>query len=458
MFLEKAPNPAPPLKVYLETYGCQMNLYDSELIGSVLASHRFEMAAAEGEADVLLFNTCAIRENAHRKIYGRLDGLRPLKKERTRSGRPLVVGILGCMAQNLKDALFDHPMVNLVIGPDNYKALPQRIMEAATTRSRAIEAYLSEDETYDDVVPARTPGVNGWIAIMRGCDNFCTFCVVPYTRGRERCRPVESIVAETAQLVSAGYPQVTLLGQNVNSYRHDGATFADLIDRVAEVPGVQRVRFTSPHPKDFPRPLLMAIAAHPNVCKHVHLPIQAGSDRILDKMNRTYTRAEVLGLIREIRQIIPNVSITTDVIIGFPTETEADFDQTADLVREAAFDNAFIFKYSERVGTVAARDFPDDVPAEVKTDRIVRLFDLQHAISLQKNEAQIGQTLTVMIEGPDEKRPDCQYGKSDGYTTVVFPATAYPAGTQVPVRIHRATQGAMHGVVDESSPEIFGMK
>ncbi len=446
------PGTLPPLAVYLETYGCQMNVYDSELVQSILSSCGFETATSVEAADVVLMNTCAIRENAHRKIYGRLDLLRPLGRARTRAGRPFVVGILGCMAQNLKDELFDHPMVDLIAGPDNYKSLPTLIRGAITSGEPRIEAHLSEYETYADVAPIRAAGVNAWIAVMRGCDNFCTFCVVPYTRGRERCRSVASIVDETHALVENGYPQVTLLGQNVNSYRHEGAEFADLIRAVAEVPGIQRVRFTSPHPKDFPLSLLSAIAAHPNICKHVHLPVQAGSDRILDKMNRTYTRREYLALVDLVRQTIPNVAITTDVIIGFPTETEADFQETADLVREAAFDNAFVFKYSEREGTVARRDFPDDVPPAAKTDRIVRLLDLQHAISKKKNEARVGQILDVLIEGMGEKRDDHQFGKSDGYQTVTFPATGQPTGSLVPVRILRATQGGLHGVgVGESS-------
>ncbi len=433
------------MKVFLETYGCQMNEYDSELIRSILNPHGHEMTDALEEASVVLMNTCAIRENAHRKIYGRLDSLRPFKKKKRGEGRPFVVGILGCMAQNLKETLFDHPVVNLVVGPDNYKSLPALIDQAARTGEPAIETYLSEYETYADIAPHRVAGVNAWIAVMRGCDNFCTFCVVPYTRGRERCRPIENILEEVRTLAGQGYRQVTLLGQNVNSYRHEGAAFADLICAVADLPGIQRVRFTSPHPKDFPKPLLFAIAAHPRICKHVHLPAQAGSDRILNLMNRTYDRREYLALVDEIRQTIPQVTITTDLIVGFPTETETDFQATHDLVRQAEFDNAFIFKYSERSGTIAARQYPDDVPAEVKTDRIVRLFDLQHHISLQKNQKRIGETLEVLIEGAASTHPDAQVGKSDGNITVVFPSTLLSPGTLVPVRITRATPGTLYG-------------
>jgi tRNA-2-methylthio-N6-dimethylallyladenosine synthase len=433
------------MKVFLETYGCQMNEYDSELIRTILKPHGHEMTDTLEAASVVLMNTCAIRENAHRKIYGRLDLLRSRKKKEKSKNRPFVVGILGCMAQNLKKSLFEHPVVNLVVGPDNYKSLPLLIEQAAGGGGRTMEASLSEYETYSDIAPSRVAGVNAWIAVMRGCDNFCTFCVVPYTRGRERCRSIENILEETRRLAEAGYRQVTLLGQNVNSYRHEGAEFSDLIHAVADLPGIRRVRFTSPHPKDFPTPLLSAIAAHPHICKHVHLPAQAGSDRILDLMNRTYSRDEYLVLVDRIRQTIPGVTITTDIIVGFPTETEADFQATYDLMRQVKFDNAFIFKYSERSGTIAERQYPDDVPADVKTDRIVRLFDLQHDISRKKNQARIGETLDVLIEGIAEKRPDAQIGKSDGNLTVVFPSTLLSPGTFVPVRITDATQGTLYG-------------
>ncbi|MFY9268200.1 MAG: tRNA (N6-isopentenyl adenosine(37)-C2)-methylthiotransferase MiaB [Candidatus Manganitrophaceae bacterium] len=429
------------MKVYLETYGCQMNEYDSELIRSILAPHGYEMTTSVEEAEVVLINTCAIRENAHRKIYGRLDILRPLKREKER----FIVGLLGCMAQNLKEELFDHPMVNLVVGPDGYRTLPKLIEKVIETDGREIEAFLSEEETYGDISPIRIEGVNAWLAIMRGCDNFCTFCVVPYTRGRERSRPIENIVAEVKALAETGTPQVTLLGQNVNSYRDGEARFADLIQKVADVPGIERVRFTSPHPKDFPRPLLEAIASHPKICKHIHLPLQAGSDRILDRMNRTYTQKEFLSLVDEIRRTIPDIALTTDLIVGFPTETEADFLETFGLMKKIRFDSAYIFKYSERKGTIAARDYPDDVPPEVKTDRIVRLFDLQREISLEKNRERIGKTVTVLIEGEAEKRPGHQIGKTEGNTTVVFKQTPFERGALVAVEITDASSSTLYG-------------
>lgn len=438
------------MKVFLETYGCQMNEYDSELIQSILKPNGYQMAPSVEEADVVLINTCAIRENAHRKIYGRLDLLRPFKRRK----KHFVVGILGCMAQNLKETLFEHPVVSLIVGPDNYRALPQMIGQVLEDNSREMEAYLSEYETYSDIAPTRVEGVNAWVAIMRGCDNFCSFCVVPYTRGRERSRSVESILDEVRAVAEKGYRQVTLLGQNVNSYRHDGSTFADLISKVAEVPGLSRIRFTSPHPKDFPKPLLEAIAGHPRICKHIHLPLQAGSDRILDQMNRSYTAKEYLRLVEAIRMEIPDCALTTDVIVGFPTETEADFRETAAVVREAQFDSAFIFKYSERKGTIASREYRDDVSPEIKTDRIVRLIDLQHGISLEKNRSKIGKALPVLIEGAAEKRPNSQIGKTEGNTTVLFPATPFLPGETVSVRILDASPSTLYGKSSEGDDSV----
>lgn len=444
------------MKVFLETYGCQMNEYDSELVRSILKPHGHELTGSLEEANVVLINTCAIRENAHRKIYGRLDELRPQKLKMAEAKRPFIVGVLGCMAQNLKEILFEHPVVNLIVGPDNYRALPELIEKIVgengrekerrnfTLRPMLIDADLSEYETYSDIAPTRVEGVNAWIAVMRGCDNFCSFCVVPYTRGRERSRPVESILEEVRTLAAQGYRQVTLLGQNVNSYRHEGAAFADLIVKVADVPGIRRVRFTSPHPKDFPEPLLEAVAGHPNICKHIHLPLQSGSDRILDLMNRTYTRREYLDLVEKIRKTIPGITLTTDIIVGFPSETEADHRETAGVVEAVRFDNAYVFKYSERRGTIASKKYPDDVAAEVKTDRIVRLLDRQHQITIEKNREKIGEKLEVQIEGAADRSPNHQFGKTEGNTTVVFPDTGLPPGALIRVEIAEAT-GTLYG-------------
>ncbi|MEO2054820.1 MAG: MiaB/RimO family radical SAM methylthiotransferase, partial [Nitrospira sp.] len=306
-------------------------------------------------------------------------------------------------------------------------------------------ANLSEYETYRGIAPARVEGVNAWIAIMRGCDNFCSFCVVPYTRGRERSREIDDVLEEVKALAAQGYRQVTLLGQNVNSYRSKGGAFSDLILKVADVPGIQRVRFTSPHPKDFPQALLEAISSHPNICKHIHLPLQAGSDRILEMMNRTYQMKEYMTLVNMIRKMIPGVVLTTDIIVGFPSETEKESRETAEVMEAVGFDSAYIFKYSERKGTIASREFSDNVSADEKKDRIIRLFDIQRRISLEKNQKRIGQNIEVLIEGSADKRPDHQMGKSDGNQTVIFPNTSLHRGSLVMVEIMEASAGTLYG-------------
>ncbi len=427
-----------------------MNISDSELIRAILISNGHQIISSEADAEVVLMNTCAIRENAHRKIYGRLDTLRPLKKQRQAEGRPFVVGVLGCMAQNLKEELLDHPVANLVVGPDNYRSLPHLIDRIVQTNHpqegtpSEILASLSEYETYSDIAPARIAGVNAWVTIMRGCDNFCTFCVVPYTRGRERSLPISSILEQLSDLVKSGYKQATLLGQNVNSYCYEGAHFADLMIQSAQIPGLKRIRFTSPHPKDFPEKLLYAIAEYPNICKHIHLPLQSGSNRILNRMNRTYTSQEFFDLVKTIRRILPTATLTTDIIVGFPTETEAEFQETVQVMKTVQFNNAFIFKYSERKGTIAGRDYPDDVSEADKTDRIVRLNAIQHEIAFAKHRHYIGQTVQVLIEGMADKGVDWQMGKTEGNLTVVFPKTVFHPGEFVEVEISETTAGTLY--------------
>lgn len=436
------------MKIFLETYGCQMNVSDSEIIRSVLAEAGHEIAPVINAAEVVLINTCAIRENAYRKIYGRLDTLRPLRLRMLKEKGHFVVGLLGCMAQNLKKDMLKHPVVNLVVGPDNYRALPDlisKLVQGHQKKQEEIDTDLSEYETYQGIDPKRFDGVNAWVVIMRGCDNFCTFCVVPYTRGRERSRSLPDVLGEIRSLVAQGFHQVTLLGQNVNSYQSGDVNFAELIVAVADVPGVNRVRFTSPHPKDFPEALLEAIATHPNICTHIHLPLQSGSDRVLELMNRTYTRDEFLNLTGKIRRTIPDISITTDIIVGFPTETDADHQETVALVKTVGFDSAYIFKYSERKGTIASKKFPDDVSPGIKTARIVELFDLQREIALRKNQAKIGCTLDVMLEGESDKRPGFQVGKTEGNMTVIFPATPHRIGEIIPVKVTDATTATLLG-------------
>jgi tRNA-2-methylthio-N6-dimethylallyladenosine synthase len=433
------------MKIFLETFGCQMNEYDSELIRSILRSHQHTFVDSLEQAEVALLNTCAIRENAHEKIYHRLDDL----KGRKRRQKNLVVGVLGCMAQNLRQELAEHaPIVDIVAGPDSYKRLPVLINSALETGEKGFDFSLSEYETYSDIAPQRLPGVNAWIAIMRGCDNFCTFCVVPYTRGRERSREPQNIVAEVQRLAAEGFKQVTLLGQNVNSYRFATHDFADLMEMVAAVPEIRRVRFTSPHPKDFPRKLLHAMAANPKLCKHIHLPLQAGSDRVLDRMNRTYTKQEFLDLVDEIREIIPEVSLTTDMICGFCGETDEDFEATLDVVRRVEFDSAFMFKYSQRKQTIAERKFFDAVPEEIKTARLMRLIEVQREISKKCNAAELGKVYEVLVEEPSKKNPHEWLGRTDQNKGVVFFDESAKPGDFIHVRINTAGTNTLRGTVE----------
>ena len=320
------------MKVFLETYGCQMNEYDSELVRSILKKENYEFVTDELAADIVMLNTCAIREHAHRKVYGRVHHIR-----HARGKDPVMIGILGCMATNLRqDLLEDRSLkIDFIAGPDSYKRLPQLIHEASDEGQKSYDVTLSEFETYSDIIPAVQKGVNAWIAVMRGCNNFCTFCVVPYTRGRERSRSPENVVDEVRRLAAEGFKQVTLLGQNVNSYRYDDYDFAYLMDEVSKVNGIERIRFTSPHPKDFPDRFLDLMAVNPKICKHIHLPLQAGNNRVLDMMNRTYTKEEFLDLVDKIRAKIPDVALTTDIIVGFPTETDEEFEDTLQVVSKS---------------------------------------------------------------------------------------------------------------------------
>ena len=430
------------LRVLIETFGCQMNEYDSELVRAILSGDGFGEAADLESADIVLINTCAVRENAHNRVYGRLQ---QLAKYCESTDKEITIGVLGCMAQNLKKELLDNNLpVDLVVGPDSYRNLPHIILEARKGGPE-LAIDLSEFETYDDIYPARQEGVNAWIAVMRGCDNFCTFCIVPYTRGRERSRSLESVVAETQRLVAEGYSQVTLLGQNVNSYHHDGRTFADLMRAVADVPGVRRVRFTSPHPKDFPDDLLQAIQAHPHICKHIHLPLQAGSDRILNLMRRQHTAGEYVELTDRIRETIPDIILTTDILLGFPTETRDEFEETVRVVEQVKFDNAYIFNYSERKGTVAQRRWPDDVPPDEKKYRITLLNDLQKKISLEQNRHHVGLIQEVLVESPSKRNCNDWSGRNDGGINVIFPHENERPGDYINVKITGATAVVLKG-------------
>jgi len=432
-------------KIFLETYGCQMNEYDSELVRSILKKENFEFVVDELAADIVMLNTCAIREHAHRKVYGRVHSIRHARGQE----RPVMIGILGCMATNLRqDLLEDRSLkIDFIAGPDSYKRLPQLIQEASCDGQKSYDVTLSEFETYSDVYPSRQEGgVNAWLAVMRGCNNFCTFCVVPYTRGRERSRSPENIVDEVRRLAAEGFKQVTLLGQNVNSYCYDDHDFAYLMDEVSKVENIERIRFSSPHPKDFPDRFLDLMVANPKICKHIHLPLQAGNNRILDMMNRTYTNEDFLNLVDKIRTKIPNVALTTDVIVGFPTETDGEFEDTLEIVTRARFDSAFIFKYSERHGTIASKEYPDDVTEEIKTERIMQLNKIQKEITYQKNLAHVGETQTVLLEPyPEAKNKNLMPGRTDGNILVILPQGPYKGGDMIKVRITAATPHALKG-------------
>jgi len=445
--------------VFIETYGCQMNEYDSELIRSILTKENYAFVKNEFDADIVMLNTCAIRENAHRKIYGRVHALKHARRD-----NPPKIGILGCMATNLRTDLLEDRNLNIdfIAGPDSYKRLPELIEQCyaldvetphrGVSTDKPFDVTLSEFETYSDVIPARTDGVNSWLAIMRGCNNFCTFCVVPYTRGRERSRSTENIVEEVKLLAAQGFKQVTLLGQNVNSYRHEQNDFAKLLEAVASVDGIERIRFTSPHPKDFPDSLLQVMARNKKVCKHIHLPLQAGNDRVLDMMNRTYTQKEFLDLVVKIRTLMPTISLTTDIIVGFPTETDAEFEDTYRVMKEVEFDSAFMFKYSERKNTIASRKFPDDVSDEVKTERIVCLNELQKEISHKKNQEHIGQVHELLIEQEQSiHNPNFSVGRTDGNKIVTFPANHHKRNEFILTRITVATPHGLKGEVLKDS-------
>ncbi len=422
-----------------------MNEYDSELVRSILKKENYEFVADELSADIVMINTCAIREHAHRKVYGRVHSIRHARGQ----GSPVMIGLLGCMATNLRqDLLEDRSLkIDFIAGPDSYKRLPQLILEASDEGQKSYDVTLSEFETYSDVYPSRKEGVNAWIAVMRGCNNFCTFCVVPYTRGRERSRSPENVVDEVRRLADEGFKQVTLLGQNVNSYRYDDHDFAYLMDEVSKVKGIERIRFTSPHPKDFPDRFLALMAVNPKICKHIHMPLQAGNNRILEMMDRTYTKEEFLGLVDKIRVKIPGIVLTTDVIVGFPTESDEDFEDTLQVLDKAKFDSAFNFKYSERQGTIASKKYPDDVPEAVKTKRIMRLNELQKEITFQNNQAHIGQSFEILIEPTTgEKTSSHSVGRTDGNKLVIIPHSDYKMGDLIKVKITEATPHALKGI------------
>ena len=435
-------------KLYIETYGCQMNVADSEVIASVMKMAGYDTAQSVDEADAVFLNTCSVRDNAEQKILNRLEALRALRKKHP----GLIVGVVGCMAERVKDELIEHHGVNLVAGPDAYLSLPD-LMAAAEAGERAINVELSATETYRDVVPLH-PGANrvsGFVSIMRGCNNFCTYCIVPYTRGRERSRDVESILREARDLQEKGFHEVTLLGQNVNSYRFarpDGTvvTFPELLRTVARAVPAMRVRFTTSHPKDMSDETLHVIADEPNVCRHIHLPVQSGSSRILKLMNRKYDREWYLERVAAIRRIIPDCGLSTDIFCGFPGETEEDHRLSLSLMEECRYDSAFMFKYSERPGTYASKHLPDDVPEEVKIRRLNEIIALQNRLSAEANARQVGHTFEVLVEGVSKRSREQLFGRTEQNRAVVFDRGGHRIGDRVLVKITESSSATLKGV------------
>ncbi len=427
--------------VFIETYGCQMNVNDSEVVLSILQGAGFTLCSQPEDAKLVLINTCAIRDNAEQRILGRLDFYRLLKKKNPR----LIVGVLGCMAERLKDSLLEHPAVDLVAGPDAYRDLPRLIGILGSSGSKQINTLLSHEETYADISPVRMDpgGVSAFISIMRGCNNVCSYCVVPYTRGAERSRDPESILREVGEVFDAGYREVTLLGQNVDSYRYGDTGFAQLLARVAQVSPQLRVRFSTSHPKDMKDEVLLTMASYPNICRHIHLPVQSGSNAILEKMGRRHTREWYLERVARIREVMPDCAITTDVIAGFCSETEDDFEDTLDLMRTVRFDAAFMFQYSERPGTKAARHFPDDVPPQVKTERLEKIIALQSEMSLESNRRDLGRCFEVLIEGHSKKSDADLMGRTSQNKACVFPAAGHAIGEYVTVRVLSCTAATL---------------
>ena len=432
-------------KVYIETYGCQMNLADTEIVLGILQNNGYSVTKHLQDADVVLINTCSIRDNAEQRIYGRLGNFKNIKDQRP----DLVIGVLGCMAERLRSDLVDKKkIVDVVVGPDEYRRLPE-LIDVAFNGDKGIGVKLSKTETYDDIIPHREDGLQAWISVMRGCDKFCSFCVVPFTRGRERSRSLNSVVDEVRQLSARGFKEVTLLGQNVNSYRDEdsasGGDFSDLLAACASVDRSMRIRFTTSHPQDLSDKLLYTIAEHPNVCNYIHLPVQSGSNRILELMNRTYTIEHYLQLVEKARKIIPGVSFSTDIISGFPTETFEDHIMTLDVMRAVRFDGAFMFKYSPREGTKAFR-MADDVPEETKAKRLQEIINLQQQISFELNQELIGKEEVVLIEGFSKKSNRYFSGRSDTNKVVIVPADEkIKTGDYVKAKINRATSATLFG-------------
>ena len=434
-------------RVFIETYGCQMNVYDSEVVLSILGKEGFTPCGGIEEADLILVNTCSIRENAEQRVWGRLDRFLQEKKK-----RKVTVGVLGCMAERIRQELLSHPAVDIVAGPDTYRRLPELLRRLGAEGQKQIDTALSLKETYADIEPVRTDknGVTSFISIMRGCNNMCTYCIVPYVRGGERSRDPRSIVKEAEKMYADGYREVNLLGQNVDSYLWknpenptESVNFAQLIELVALVAPDLRVRFSTSHPKDMSNGVLYSMAMYPNICTHIHLPVQSGSDRMLEKMNRKYTTAAYLERIAKIHEVVPEAAVTTDIIAGFCSETEEDHQATLELMRQVRFDSAFMFQYSERPGTLAARHYTDDVPEETKTRRLNEIIQLQNRISLERNRKEIGKRMAVLIEGVSKRSESELFGRASSNKVCVFPANGYKTGEYAEVEVTGCTSATL---------------
>lgn len=443
----------PAKKLRIETYGCQMNVADSETVAAVMQMAGYEPTEKDEEANAVFLNTCSIRDNAEQKIFSRLAYWRSMRKK---TGRNLIIGVIGCMAERLKHQLIEEHGVNLVAGPDAYLDLPN-LISAAENGEEAINIDLSTTETYRDIIPSRitTNGISGFISIMRGCNNFCSYCIVPYTRGRERSREPESILKELHDLQRRGFKEVTLLGQNVNSYRFTGENneitdFPALLALVAKEAPDMRIRFTTSNPKDMSDEIIKTVAEYPNIARHFHLPVQSGSNSVLKAMNRKYTREWYLDRVAAIRRIIPEAGISSDLFTGFHGETEEDFDQTLSLMKEVGFDSSFLFKYSERPGTYASMHLPDNIPEDIKIQRLNRMIDLQNRISAENNKKDIGKVFEVLVEGRSKRNPDEHFGRTSQNKVVVFPKGDSKPGDFIKVKILDSSSATLKGIpVDE---------
>lgn len=441
---------------YIETYGCQMNFADSEIVNSILIEEGMTVAQTAESADVILVNTCSIRENAETKVWNRLKEFRSLKKV----NNELTVGVLGCMAERIKDQIIEEEhLVDIVVGPDAYRDIPRLLTEVEDGR-KAVNVILSLEETYADIAPIRTTGngVSAFVSIMRGCDNMCSFCVVPYTRGRERSRPMESILREVQQLSDEGYKEITLLGQNVNSYKDGDNSFTTLMDKASLVNPEIRFRFSSPHPKDFPDDLLHLIAERPNLCNYIHIPAQSGSSTMLERMRRPYTREQYLELTTKMREIIPDLTLSTDIIAGFCGETEEEHEATMSLMKIVGYDLAYMFAYSERERTLAYRKFEDDVPEEVKKRRLTEIINQQMEIQKVRNQDEIGRRHLVLVEGTSKRSDEQLSGRTDTNKIVVFDRMDFDKGDYVEVEITDTTSATLKArpIRKSSITEFFG--